>query len=128
MSDHLLTDRNGITDIRRKINGLRGDIGYDVINSPHGTEFEELEVLLNDAVYKCDEIHDLISHHVYAYDVTVTLTRRVYARGRCEEDTEQAAIDYALESLDMSSEWSEDDVQVFRDECEETTDIYDVEV
>ena len=66
MSDYLLTDRNGITDIRRKINGLRGDIGYDVINSPHGTEFEELEVLLNDAVHKGDGLHDVISHHVYA--------------------------------------------------------------
>lgn len=127
MSYHLLTDRNGITDIRRKINGLRGDIGYDVINSPHNTEFEELEVLLADAVNKCDEIHDLIGYHVYAYDVTVTLTRRVYAKGRREEDTEQAAIDYALESLDMSHEWTEDDVQVFRDEDEETTTVYDVE-
>ena len=58
----------------------------------------------------------------------MTVTRRVYAKGRCEEDTEQAAIDYALESLDMSNEWSEDDVQVFRDECEETTTVYDVEV
>ena len=128
MSDHLLTDRNGITDIRRKISGLRGDIGYDVINSPHSTEFEELEVLLSDAVAKCDEIHDLISHHVYAYDVTVTCTCRVYVKGRDEDDTEQAAIDYALESLDMGYAWSEDDVQVFRDECEETTSAYDVEV
>lgn len=128
MSDHLLTDRNGITDIRRKINALRGDIGYDVINSPHSTEFEELEVLLSDAVAKCDEIHDLISHHVYAYDVTVTCTRRVYVKGHDEDETEQAAIDYALESLDMSYEWSEDDVQVFRNECEETTRAFDVEV
>lgn len=128
MSDHLLTDRNGITDIRRKINGLRGDIGYDVINSPHGTAFEELEVLLSDAVVKCDEIHDLISHHVYAYDVTVTITRRVYVRGRDECDAEQAAIDYALEELSPPLDWSEDDVQVFRDECEETTSVYDVEV
>ena len=128
MSDHLLTDRNGITDIRRKINGLRGDIGYDVINSPHSTEFEELEVLLSDAVVKCDEIHDLISHHVYAYDVTVTITRRVYVKGRDEDDAEQAAIDYALEELSPPLDWSEDDVQAFRDECEETTRVYDVEV
>lgn len=128
MSDHLLTDRNGITDIRRKINGLRGDIGYDVINSPHSTAFEELEVLLSDAVVKCDEIHDLISHHVYAYDVTVTCTRRVYVRGRDEDETEQAAIDYALEDLSPPLDWSEDDVRVFRDECEETTSVYDVEV
>lgn len=128
MSDHLLTDRDGIVDIRRKINGLRGGIGYDVINSPHSTAFEELDVLLSDAVSKCDEIHDKLKEHVYAYDVTVTCTRRVYVRGRDEEDTEQAAIDYALESLDMSYAWSEDDVQVFRDEDEETTTVYDVEV
>ena len=128
MSDHLLIDRNGITDIRLKINALRGDIGYDVINSPHSTEFEELEVLLSDAVAKCDEIHDLISHHVYAYDVTLTCTRRVYVKSSDEDDAEQAAIDYALESLDMSHDWSEDDVQVFRDKCEETTRVYDVEV
>ena len=128
MSDHLLIDCNGITDIRRKINGLRGDIGYDVINSPHSAEFEELEVLLSDAAAKCNEIHDLISHHVYAYDVTVTCTRRVYVKSRDEEDAEQAAIDYALEDLSPPLDWSEDDVQVFRDECEETTTVYDVEV
>lgn len=128
MSDHLLTDCNGIADIRRKINALRGDIGYDVINSPHNTEFEELEVLLSDAAAKCNEIHGLISHHVYAYDVTVTCTRRVYVKSRDEEDAEQAAIDYALEDLSPPLDWSEDDVQVFRDECEETTTVYDVEV
>jgi len=128
MSTNLLTSREEVVEHRRRINTIRGAIEYDVINSPHNTEFEELEVLLSDAVAKCDEIYDLISYHVYAYDVTVTLTRRVYARGRFEEDTEQAVIDYALDSLDLSHEWSEDDVQVFRDEDEETTKVYDVEV
>lgn len=128
MSDYLLTDRKGIEDVRRKLSALRGDIGYDIINSPHSTEFEELEVLLSDAVVKCGELYDLISHHVYAYDVTVTCTRRVYVKGRDEGQTEAAAIDYAMECLDLTHEWSEDDVQVFRDECEETTRVYDVEV
>lgn len=127
MRDHLLTDADGIVDIRRKINALRGDIGYDVINSPHNTEFEELDVLLSDAVAKLDELHHKLKAHVYAYDVTVTLTRRVYALAYYEETGEQAAIDYAIESLDISHEWSEDDVQVFRDEDEETTTVYDVE-
>ncbi|MEK9699764.1 MAG: hypothetical protein VW270_28560, partial [Candidatus Poseidoniales archaeon] len=69
-----------------------------------------------------------LSVHVYAYDVTVTCTRRVYVQASCEIDAEQAAIDYALESLDMGMDWTEDDVQVFRDEDEETTSVYDVEV
>jgi len=128
MSDYLLTDRNGITDIRSKINSLRVDIGYDVINSPHSTEFEELEVLLNDAVHKCDEIHDLISYHVYAYDVTITLSKRVYVKSKNEMDAENAACDCAMEDLNPGFSWNEDNIEVFRDEDEETTDIYDVEV
>lgn len=128
MSNYLLTDRDGITDIRRKINGLRGDIGYDVINSPHNTEFEELEVLLADAVVKCDEIHDKLKENVYAYDVTVTLTRRVYVKARDEMDAENAACDYAMEDLNPGFSWNEDDTHVFRDEDEETTTVYDVEV
>jgi len=127
MSNYLLTDHDGITDIRRKINAIRSSIEYDVINSPHSTEFEELEVLLNDAVHKCDEISDKLKEHVYAYDVTVTLTRRVYVKSSDECDAEQAAMDYAISELDCPSEWSEDDVHVFRDEDEETTDVYDVE-
>ena len=128
MSDYLLTDRDGIDTIRRKINGVRGDIGYDVINSPHNTEFEELEVLLSDAVAKLDEISDKLKDHVYAYDVTVTLTRRVYVKSRDEDDAEQAAIDYAMESLSPDIDWNEDNIEAFRDEDEETTTVYDVEV
>lgn len=128
MSDHLLTDREGIDTIRRKINCIRGDIGYDVINSPHSTEFEELEVLLHDAAVKCDEISDKLKEHVYAYDVTVTVTRRVYVKSRDEDDAEQAAIDYAMESLSPDIDWNEDGVEAFRDEDEETTTVYDVEV
>ena len=128
MSDYLLTDRDGIDTIRRKINGVRGDIGYDVINSPHNTEFEELEVLLHDAVAKLDEISDKLKDRVYAYDVTVTLTRRVYVKSRDEDDAEQAAIDYAMESLSPDIDWNEDNIEAFRDEDEETTTVYDVEV
>jgi hypothetical protein len=127
MSYHLLTDREGIETIRRKINGLRGDIGYDVINSPHCTEFEELEVLLNDAVHKCDEIHDKLKEHVYAYDVTVTSTLRVYVKGTDEDRAQEAAIDYALRDLSPSIDWHEDDILAERLEDEETTTVYDVE-
>jgi hypothetical protein len=127
MSNHLLTDRDGIDAIRRKINGIRGDIGYDVINSPYCDLFEELEVLLHDAVVKCDEISDKLKEHVYAYDVTVTVSRRVYVKACDECDAEQAAVDYAMSELDCPIDWNEDDVQVFRDEDEETTTVYDVE-
>jgi hypothetical protein len=128
MNNHLLTDRDGIDTIRRKINGIRGDIGYDVINSPYSDLYEELEVLLHDATVKCDEIHDKLKEHVYAYDVTVTVTRRVYVKASDECDAEQAAMDYAVGELDCPIDWNEDDVHVFRDEDEETTTVYDVEV
>lgn len=128
MSDYLLTDRDGIETIRRKINGLRGDIGYDVINSPHSTEFEELEVLLNDAVHKCDEISDKLKENIYAYDVTVTSTLRVYVKGSDEDRAQEAAIDYALRDLSLGIDWNEDDVLAERLEDEETTTVYDVEV
>jgi hypothetical protein len=128
MSDYLLTDRDGIDTIRRKINGLRADIGYDVINSPNNTEFEELDVLLSDATAKLDDISDLLKDRVYAYDVTVTVTKRVYVRGRDEDDSYNAAVDYALEDLSPPIDWNEDDVSAMRQEDEEDTDIYDVEV
>lgn len=128
MSDYLLTDRYGIDTIRRKINGVRGDIGYDVVNSPHNTEFEELEVLLADAVNKLDDISDLLKDRIYAYDVTVTVTKRVYVKASDECEAEQAAMDYAVSELDCPIDWSEDGVEAMRQEDEEDTDIYDVEV
>lgn len=128
MSDYLLTDRDGIDTIRRKINGLRADIGYDVINSPHNTEFEELDVLLSDATAKLDDISDLLKDHVYAFDVTVTVTRRQYVKSSDEDLAEQAAIDNALSELDCTIDWDEDDVVCERREDEETTTVYDVEV
>ena len=127
MTSNLLTSREEVEEHRRRINTIRSAIEYDTVNHPLNTEFEEVEVLLHDAVVKLDEIHDKMKHHVYAYDVTVTCTRRVYVKSRDGDDAEQAAIDYALESLDMSHEWTEDEVQTFRDEDEETTKVYDVE-
>lgn len=128
MSDHLLTSKEEVVEHRRRINTIRSAIEYDVINSPHNTEFEELEVMLDEVIRHLDKLYDKLSVHVYAYDVTVTCTRRVYVQASDECDAEQAAIDYALEDLSPPIDWSEDDVQVFRDEDEETTTVYDVEV
>ena len=128
MSDYLLTSKEQLTEHRRCLNVIRGAIEYDIINSPHGTEFEELEVLLSDAVHKIDEIHDKMKEHVYVFDVTITVSRRVNVKARDEDDAEQAAMDFAINELDCTIDWNEDDVQVFRDEDEETTKVYDVEV
>lgn len=128
MTSNLLTSREEVVEHRRRINTIRGAIEYDVINSPLNTEFEELEVLLHDAVVKLDEIHDKMKEHVYVFDVTITVSRRVNVKARDEDDAEQAAIDYAMSELDCSGDWNEDDVYVFRDEDEETTSVYDVEV
>ena len=128
MSTYLLTSREEVEEHRRRINTIRSAIEYDVVNNPLNTEFEELEVLLHDAVVKLDEIHDKMKEHVYVFDVTVTVSRRVNVKARDEDDAEQAAIDYAISELDCSIDWNEDDVQVFLDEDEETTKVYDVEV
>lgn len=128
MSDYLLTSKEQLTEHRRCLNVIRGAIEYDIVNSPHGTEFEELEVLLNDAVHKMDEIYDKLKEHVYVFDVTITVSRRVNVKARDEDDAEQAAMDFAINELDCTIDWNEDDVQVFRDEDEETTKVYDVEV
>lgn len=128
MSTYLLTSREEVEEHRRRINTIRSAIEYDVVNSPLNTEFEELEVLLHDAVVKLDEIHDKMKEHVYVFDVTITVSRRVNVLSSDEDDAEQAAMDYAINELDCSIDWNEDDVQVFRDEDEETTKVYDVEV
>tara|TARA_X000001388_G_scaffold69857_1_gene58624 strand:- start:385 stop:612 length:228 start_codon:yes stop_codon:yes gene_type:complete len=69
-----------------------------------------------------------LKKHVYAYDVTITATRRVYVKGSDERDTEEAALEYAEQCIDLDGEWSMQDTVVFRDEDEETTSVYDVEV
>ena len=128
MNTNLLTSREEVEEHRRRINTIRSAIEYDVINSPHNTEFEELEVMLDEAVRKLDEIDDKMKEHVYVYDVTITVSRRVNVKARDEDDAEQAAMDFAINELDCTIDWNEDDVQVFRDEDEETTSVYDVEV
>ena len=128
MSDHLLTSKDQLTEHRRCLNVIRNTIRYDIVNSPHGTEFEELEVLLDDSVHKIDKLHDLLKKHVYAYDVTITATMRVYVKGEYECDAEDAAQDYAEDCIHLDGEWSMQDTVVFRDEDEETTSVYDVEV
>ena len=128
MNNHLLTTRDDLVEFRRVINSIRCRVEYDIVNHPLNTEFEELEVLLHDAVVKLDEIHDKMKEHVYVFDVTITVSRRVNVKARDEDDAEQAAIDYAVESLDYSHEWTEEELTAFRDEDEETTKVYDVEV
>ena len=128
MNTNLLTSREEVEEHRRRINTIRGAIEYDVINSPLNTEFEELEVILDEAVRKLDEIDDKMKEHVYVFDVTITVSRRVNVKARAEDDAEQAAMDFAINELDCTIDWNEDDVQVFRDEDEETTSVYDVEV
>lgn len=124
----LLTDRDDLVEFRRTINKLRSMIEYDVINHPHSTEFEELEVMLNEVVVHLDSMHDKLREHVYAFDVTVTVTRRVYAKASDECDAEQAAIDYAVSELDCPIDWNEDGAEAMRREDEETTRVFDVEV
>lgn len=128
MNTNLLTSREEVEEHRRRINTIRSAIEYDVVNSPLNTEFEELEVLLNDAVHKLDEIHDQMKEHVYVFDVTITVSRRVSVRASDEDEAEQAAMDYAVEDLSAPIDWNEDGVEAMRDEDEETTSVYDVEV
>lgn len=126
MSD-LLTSREDLEELRDQLSKMRSFIEYDIYNHPKGELFEELDVLLSDTVLHLDNMHKKLVH-VYAYDVTVTVSRRVYVKASDECDAEQAAMDYAISELDCPIDWSEDDVNVFRDEDEETTTVYDVEV
>ena len=128
MNSELLTTRDDLVEFRRTINRIRAEIEYDRDYHPKSELFDELESRLNDVVQHLDDMDDKLSEHVYAYDVTVTLSRRVYVKACNEMDAENAACDYAMEDLNPGFSWVEDDVQVFRDEDEETTDIIDVEV
>tara|TARA_R100001460_G_scaffold13118_1_gene29711 strand:- start:1079 stop:1465 length:387 start_codon:yes stop_codon:yes gene_type:complete len=128
MREDLLTTRDDLVGFRRTINGIRQQIEYDRDYHSKSELFDELESRLNDVVEHLDEMDSKLKEHVYAYDVTVTCTRRVYVKASDECDAEIAAVDYAMESLDMSYEWTDNDVQTFRDEDEETTTVYDVEV
>lgn len=129
MNSELLTTRDDLVEFRRTINRIRAEIEYDRDYHPKSELFDELESRLNDVVQQLDDMDDKLSVHVYAYDVTVTLTRRVYVKST--EDSffnEEAAIDFALDSLGRDCDWSEEETLAERREDEETTDIYDVEV
>jgi hypothetical protein len=128
MSNDLLTDKEDVQGMRGTIKRMRMSISYDVINHPHCTEFEELDVLLGEVENQLNKLEEKLSTHVYAFDVTLTHTLRVYVRGSDEDDAEEAAIDYALQDMSPSLDWSEDDISSQRREDEETTSVYDVEV
>ena len=126
MSD-LFTSREDLEELRDAISKMRSFIEYDIYNHPKGELFEELDILLKDAVLQLDKMDNELVH-VYAFDVTVTVTRRVYAKGSDEHQAEQAAIDYAVSELDCPIDWNEDGAEAMRREDEETTRVYDVEV
>jgi len=128
MRQDLLTTREDLVGFRRTINGIRQQIEYDRDYHPKSELFHALNSYLNDVVEHLDEMDDKLKEHVYAYDVTVTVTKRVYVLSADECDAEQAAMDYAVSELDCPIDWTEDDVRAFRDEDEETTTVYDVEV
>jgi hypothetical protein len=128
MRADLLTTREDLVAFRRSINSMRQQIEYDRDYHSKSELFHALDSYLNDVVEHLDEMDSKLKEHVYAYDVTVTVTRRVYVKASEECDAEQAAIDYAVESLDFSHEWTEEELTAFRDEDEETTTVYDVEV
>ena len=128
MNSELLTTRDDLVEFRRTINRIRAEIEYDRDYHPKSELFHALNSYLNDVVEHLDEMDDKLKEHVYAYDVTVTVTRRVYVLSADECDAEQAAMDYAVEELSAPIDWTEDDVSVERQEDEETTTVYDVEV
>jgi len=129
MNSELLTTRDDLVEFRRTINRIRAEIEYDRDYHPKSELFHALNSYLNDVVEHLDEMDDKLKEHVYAYDVTVTLTRRVYVLST--EDSffnEEAAIDFALDSLGRDCDWSEEETLAERREDEETTTVYDVEV
>ena len=128
MSDDLLTDKEDVQGMRGTIKRMRMSISYDVINHPHCTEFEELDVLLGEVENQLNKLEEKLSTHVYAFDVTLTHTLRVYVKGSDECNAEEAAIEYALRDMSPGLDWSEDDISSERREDEETTRVYDVEV
>ena len=128
MNEHLLTTRDELVEFRRTINRIRAEIEYDRDYHPKSELFHALNSYLNDVVEHLDEMDDKLKEHVYAYDVTVTVTSRVYVKGDDESIAEDAAIEYALHDLSPGIDWSEDDISAERQEDEETTTVYDVEV
>jgi len=128
MNSELLTTRDDLVEFRRTVNRIRSEIEYDRDYHSKSDLFDELESRLNDVVEHLDEMDSKLKEHVYAFDVTVTVTKRVYVLSADECDAEQAAMDYATGDLDCPIDWTEDDVAIERQEDEETTTVYDVEV
>jgi len=126
MSD-LLTSREDLEELRDQLSKMRSFIEYDIYNHPKSELFEELDLLLKDTVLQLDKMDEELVH-VYAFDVTITITRRQYVKSSDEDLAEQAAIDNALSDLDHTLDWDENDVECVRREDEETTKFYDVEV
>ena len=126
MSD-LLTSREDLEELRDQLSRMRSFIEYDIYNHPKSELFEELDLLLKDTVLQLDKMDEELVH-VYAFDVTITITRRQYVKSSDEDLAEQAAIDNALSDLDHTLDWDENDVECVRREDEETTKFYDVEV
>ena len=129
MSNDFNTTQDDIVQFRRTINSIRSRIDDDCHSFSTDNEmFRHLESQLSDVVDHLDHMYDELKVHVYAFDVTVTATRRVYVKGSDECEAEEAAIEYAEQCIDLDGEWSMQDTVVFRDEDEETTSVYDVEV
>jgi len=127
MSTDLLTSREDLEELRDQLSRMRSFIEYDIYNHPKSELFEELDLLLKDTVLQLDKMDEELVH-VYAFDVTITITRRQYVKSSDEDLAEQAAIDNALSDLDHTLDWDENDVECVRREDEETTKFYDVEV
>ena len=128
MRSDLLTTRDDLVEFRRTVNRIRSEIEYDRDYHSKSDLFDELESRLNDVVEHLDEMDSKLKEHVYAYDVTVTVTKRVYVLSADEDYAENAAVDYAMEDLSPPIDWNEDGVEAMRQEDEETTTVYDVEV
>ena len=128
MRQDLLTTREDLVSFRRTINGIKQHIEYDRDYHSKPELFHALDSYLNDVVEHLDEMDSKLKEHVYAYDVTITVTSRVYVKGDDESIAEDAAIEYALHDLSPGIDWTEDDISSERREDEETTTVYDVEV
>ena len=92
MRADLLTTREDLVAFRRTINSMRQQIEYDRDYHSKSELFHALDSYLNDVVEHLDEMDSKLKEHVYAYDVTVTVTkacicafsRRVRCRASCD--------------------------------------------
>ena len=106
MRADLLTTREDLVAFRRSINSMRQQIEYDRDYHSKSELFHALDSYLNDVVEHLDEMDSKLKEHVYAYDVTVTVTKRVYVLSADEFDAEQAAIESSFLSVDCTISWT----------------------